>query len=617
MKHGILFSIAMMLNFFAYGQNLLTNGNFESGTTSWTGSVFSVVEGEAFFSSTNSGGNLWDTQLVQQGMSFTAGTAYRLTFRARAAANRNITVAIQNVNQWSDQFRQEYNLTTTMQTFTATFTAPFTFANVQIGFLMAGQSSTAAVYYDDVVIELATTAPPAQPVGFVANTPMVSSVFLAVGPNNVGANNIVYRLYYSPTASAPGDPTTATEYTFGSTGGDANGVGAFGFALAGLTASTQYTFWLYQYNTATMLFSTPASVSATTLAAVVAPTDNAPDPTQLAADVVSIFSDSYTNIATNYNPNWGQSGIGSVNSSFNPGTGNLLLAYPNFNYQGTDVTPTDLSAMEFLHVDVWTNANPANTTLRVSPINFGSGTAEILVTINYTQNGWYSIDIPKSSFTGMTWNDVRQMKFAANGPGSTVPVNIFLDNIYFWKAAALPITLTKIDAHNMGAYNLITWTTASETNNDLQIIERSRNGVSGWEAVGKVSGTNTNEVTSYEIMDEKPFGLTYYRLHAIDYDLEEQFSKIVIVSREGKASVYSLYPNPTSNYVEVDAEAQYEGPLTFNIIDMAGRVMKTETIIAQPGFFTHKVEMQEMSAGIYLLSVQGCGIQYHSKIVKE
>jgi hypothetical protein len=38
------------------------------------------------------------------------------------------------------------------------------------------------------------------------------------------------------------------------------------------------------------------------------PTTNAPTPTKAAADVISIFSDAYTNVATNYNPNWGQSG---------------------------------------------------------------------------------------------------------------------------------------------------------------------------------------------------------------------------------------------------------------------------------------------------------------------
>lgn len=163
------------------------------------------------------------------------------------------------------------------------------------------------------------------------------------------------------------------------------------------------------------------------------PTSNAPTPTNLPADVISIYGEAFTNVATNYNPNWGQSGFCCVNPAYNPGTGNLVMAYTNFNYQGTELTTQNASAMEFLHVDVWTNANPANTTLQVSPINNGTGASETLVTINFTQGTWTSVNIPKSAFTGMTWNSVFQMKFAANGPGSTVPVDIYLDNVYFWK----------------------------------------------------------------------------------------------------------------------------------------------------------------------------------------
>lgn len=134
------------------------------------------------------------------------------------------------------------------------------------------------------------------------------------------------------------------------------------------------------------------------------------------------------------NPNWSQSG--AVNSTFLPtGSGtNFAMAYTNFNYQGTYTSTQNASTMEYLHVDVWSNANPATTILQVSPINNGTGPVEVLVTIPHTQGSWYSIDIPKASFTGMTWDSIFQMKFAANGAGSAVPADFYLDNIYFWKA---------------------------------------------------------------------------------------------------------------------------------------------------------------------------------------
>jgi len=172
------------------------------------------------------------------------------------------------------------------------------------------------------------------------------------------------------------------------------------------------------------------------------PTTNAPVPSRLQANVISIFSDSYTSVATNFNPVWGQTG--AVNTTFNPtGTGtNVALAYTNFNYQGTELTAQNASSMEFLHMDVWCSANPTTSILKVSPINNGTGVGEFLVTVNYTSGAWASIDIPKSSFTGQTWDSVFQLKFAANGAGSTTPINVYLDNIYFWKAPAATGTPT-------------------------------------------------------------------------------------------------------------------------------------------------------------------------------
>lgn len=162
------------------------------------------------------------------------------------------------------------------------------------------------------------------------------------------------------------------------------------------------------------------------------PTTSAPVPTKLPADVISIYGGSYTNIATNYNPGWGQSG--TVNTAFDPGDGNLCMAYTNFNYQGTELTTTNASGMEYIHIDIWTSTA---TNVKVSPINNGTGAGEFLVNVPLVQSGWSSVDIPKSSFTGMTWNSVFQIKF--DGQGGTTPSTIYLDNIYFWKATADPL----------------------------------------------------------------------------------------------------------------------------------------------------------------------------------
>ena len=119
------------------------------------------------------------------------------------------------------------------------------------------------------------------------------------------------------------------------------------------------------------------------------PTTNAAAPTNNASDVISIYGETFTSIATNYNPNWGQSGLCCVDPLYNPGSGNLVLAYTNFNYQGTEINTTNASAMEFLHIDVWTDSA---TDLKVSPINNGTGVTEILINVPLVNGGWSSIN---------------------------------------------------------------------------------------------------------------------------------------------------------------------------------------------------------------------------------
>ena len=166
------------------------------------------------------------------------------------------------------------------------------------------------------------------------------------------------------------------------------------------------------------------------------PTTSAPvPPTRNASDVVSIFGEAYTNITgVNYNPNWGQSG--TVNTMFNPGDGNLAMAYTNFNYQGTDFAGNaqNASAMEYVHIDLWTSNA---TVVKFSPIdNSGAGPGEVLVEVPIISGQWSSVDLPKSAFTGMSWNAVFQLKFDAQA-GAT-PCDIYLDNIYFWKSSVNP-----------------------------------------------------------------------------------------------------------------------------------------------------------------------------------
>ena len=137
------------------------------------------------------------------------------------------------------------------------------------------------------------------------------------------------------------------------------------------------------------------------------PTTSAPVPSKNADDVISVFSDEYTDVATDYAPGWNQNPAVVVDSSFDPGDGNNVLRYGDFSYQGTILgTGVDMAAMEFMHLDIWVESDDTNT-YKVTPI----GGSENLVDITTTPGSWNSVDIPVSSFPNVNFSNVAQMKF--------------------------------------------------------------------------------------------------------------------------------------------------------------------------------------------------------------
>lgn len=148
------------------------------------------------------------------------------------------------------------------------------------------------------------------------------------------------------------------------------------------------------------------------------PTVAAPTPTTPSSNVISIFSDAYTNVAgTNFNPNWGQATQTSIVSI----GGNNTFKMQGLNYQGIQLgSNQNVSSKTFLHVDYYT-AN--STSLKIYLISPGPVETPYTLTVP-SMGGWQSIDIPLTSFSPVDLSNVFQLKFDGNG-------DIYMDNIYF------------------------------------------------------------------------------------------------------------------------------------------------------------------------------------------
>ena len=103
--------------------------------------------------------------------------------------------------------------------------------------------------------------------------------------------------------------------------------------------------------------------------------------------------------------------------------------------------------------------------------------------------------------------------------------------------SALPIELLSFDGLSKNGYNLLYWSTASETNNDYFSIEKTLDGDTYY-VVGVVNGAgNSQTLINYELKDfsvEKV--VNYYRLKQTDIDGNYEYSDIISIDNRDKST---------------------------------------------------------------------------------
>lgn len=148
--------LALLISSIGFSQNLITNGDFESGTAGWEGNALNVVtEGGNSFNLANvtTAGNAFDVNLSYR-MALTA-RAYKLTFTASSGGDRTLIAGIGLFQDPWTAAVQTVNLTTTPQTFVLNLISTFESTSSRIIFDMG--AATGTVVIDNVVLEETTT----------------------------------------------------------------------------------------------------------------------------------------------------------------------------------------------------------------------------------------------------------------------------------------------------------------------------------------------------------------------------------------------------------------------------------------------------------------------------
>lgn len=167
---------------------------------------------------------------------------------------------------------------------------------------------------------------------------------------------------------------------------------------------------------------------------------HAPTPTKNQANVISIFSDAYTNVPVNYYNGYWQPWQTTVSNDFTVQNDNILN-YTIFNFVGIEFSSPTINAnsMTHIHLDAFIPGPIApGRQLRVIVVDFGADgafgggddtrhsttfTAPTLVSQN-----WIPIDIPFSAMPLLLSRSHLAQIILEGGDGSV----IYVDNIYFY-----------------------------------------------------------------------------------------------------------------------------------------------------------------------------------------
>ena len=165
--------------------------------------------------------------------------------------------------------------------------------------------------------------------------------------------------------------------------------------------------------------------------ALSSPAGLASAPSKAQSDVISLFSDTYSDLTVNtWNADWSQAVLDEMSIA-----GGAVKKYSSLNYAGIEMTGAnslDLSQMTHLHIDIWT---PDASEFKVKLVDFGNDndwhtgfTEHEITKQDFSTGSWKSYDFPLTDFTSLSSkSNVNQILLSGGG------ATIYVDNIYFYK----------------------------------------------------------------------------------------------------------------------------------------------------------------------------------------
>jgi hypothetical protein len=185
-------------------------------------------------------------------------------------------------------------------------------------------------------------------------------------------------------------------------------------------------------------------------------------------------------------------------------------------------------------------------------------------------------------------------------------------------STVLPVELLYFDAYSANNEIELFWSTASEINSDIFIVERTRDGIEFEEVTRMKAAGNSITTLNYKAVDKNPYaGLSYYRLRQVDFDGKTYDSKLVVAKHISSVTDVQLFPNPSKENALVKLVSEFATDGTLQVINSLGALVYDAPVSVQSGINFIPVNMAELPSGIYSVHLMLDGQLTALKLIRE
>lgn len=180
----------------------------------------------------------------------------------------------------------------------------------------------------------------------------------------------------------------------------------------------------------------------------------------------------------------------------------------------------------------------------------------------------------------------------------------------------LPVEVTDFSANCVDRAIVISWSTASEKDNDYFTVEKSSDG-SSFHAIATVPGAGNGLIAhNYHYTDHEATSqaVMYYRLKQTDTHGGSKIFKVISVNACGAKDNVVNINNIQDGSVSVTFMLQADDQYTASLYDLAGRLVKTEQFGVAKEYANKELDTKSLPEAYYMLVLQGSQVQKSQKV---